>query len=278
MSIDVVGEFDEAECLAELFLDRPRQIRRIDREAVPADAGARGELHEAKWLCRRGIDHLPDVDTEVMGEHGELVDKRDVHMAERVLEQFGHLGLAGAANRDGLVDEPVVEPLDFDRRSRSDPAHDLGCVHQAPDRVTRVDAFRGVPEVVVDFGGQAGGVFDARRHELIGRTRVGRRFQDDGRVRSKMWTQQVDRRFDVTEVGSVVAQWRRDRNDRNVKAAKVVGVRSWEVVACANDVAQFAVGDVFDMGLTLSKSVRFGGIDVVADNAEPGSGSFNSNR
>jgi hypothetical protein len=35
---------------------------------------------------------------EIRREHRELVDQRDVHVAERVLEQFGELSLAGATH------------------------------------------------------------------------------------------------------------------------------------------------------------------------------------
>ena len=40
-AVHVVGELDEAEPLAELPLDAPREIRRVDRQAVAADARAR---------------------------------------------------------------------------------------------------------------------------------------------------------------------------------------------------------------------------------------------
>ena len=40
-AVDVVGELDEPEPLAEAPLDAPREVRRVDRQAVPADARAR---------------------------------------------------------------------------------------------------------------------------------------------------------------------------------------------------------------------------------------------
>ena len=41
--VDVVGQLDEPERVAELPLDLPGQVARVDRQAVAADAGARRE-------------------------------------------------------------------------------------------------------------------------------------------------------------------------------------------------------------------------------------------
>src|SRR2546427_6700955 len=50
---------------------------RVERDAVPADAGAGRELHEPEGLRGRGVDHLPDV-------HPELVahDRSEEHTSE----------------------------------------------------------------------------------------------------------------------------------------------------------------------------------------------------
>ena len=56
-------------------------------------------------LVDGGVDRLPDVDAEIVGEHRQLVDERDVDVAERVLEQLGELGLAGARDRHRALDE-----------------------------------------------------------------------------------------------------------------------------------------------------------------------------
>ncbi len=78
---------------------------------MPAHAGTGREAHEAEGLGRGGVDGLPDVDAEVPGEHGDLVDERDVDMPERVLEELGELGHPRARDRHGLVHDAVEEAL-----------------------------------------------------------------------------------------------------------------------------------------------------------------------
>ena len=93
-AVDVAGELDEP--VAEVELARaPGEVVRVDRDAVPADARARPEGHEAERLGRRGVDDLPDVEAHPLAQQRELVDERDVHVAEDVLEQLGHLGRVG---------------------------------------------------------------------------------------------------------------------------------------------------------------------------------------
>ena len=88
-------------------LHPPGQVRRVDRQAVAADARAGGEPHEAERLGRRRVDGLPDVDAEVVGEHRDLVDQGDVDVPEGVLEQLGQLGLA-CGERTGTVVSTTV--------------------------------------------------------------------------------------------------------------------------------------------------------------------------
>jgi hypothetical protein len=62
---------------------------------VPADPGPRHEAHKAERLGRRRVDRFPHVDTKLAGEHRQLVDQRDVDVAERVLEQLREFGFFG---------------------------------------------------------------------------------------------------------------------------------------------------------------------------------------
>src|ERR1700686_3992840 len=106
---DLVRELDEAKTVAELPFAPPREIRGVDWEAVTARPRTRGEPHETEGLGCGRVDRRPDVDAEVAREHRELVDERDVHVAEGVLEQLGELGLAGRRHRYDLVDDAPVE-------------------------------------------------------------------------------------------------------------------------------------------------------------------------
>jgi hypothetical protein len=140
--VHVVGELDEAEAVAEHPVDAPGQVRRVDRQAVPADARPGREAHVPERLGRRRVDRGPDVDSEVPCEHRELVDQRDVDVAERVLEELDELRLARGPDGNDLVDERAVERLDRAARRLVHSCDDLGRVDEAPRRVAGVDPFR----------------------------------------------------------------------------------------------------------------------------------------
>ena len=101
--VDLARELDELR--VEVVLPRlPRQVERVDRHAVAAQARARLEAHEAEGLRRRGAHDLPDVDVHPVTELGELVDERDVHRPEDVLEELRQLGRLGRRDRVHRVD------------------------------------------------------------------------------------------------------------------------------------------------------------------------------
>ena len=97
--VDVAGELDEAVDEVELA-GAPRQVVRVDRDAVAADARARRELHEPERLGRRRVDDLPDVEAHPLAQQRELVDERDVDVAEDVLEELRQLGGVGRRQLD----------------------------------------------------------------------------------------------------------------------------------------------------------------------------------
>ncbi len=92
--VDVAGQLDEPVDEVELA-GAPRQVVRVDRDAVPADAGAGRELHEPERLGRRRVDDLPDIEAHPLAQQGELVHERDVDVAKDILEQLGELGGVG---------------------------------------------------------------------------------------------------------------------------------------------------------------------------------------
>jgi len=76
---------------------------------VPPDARARVERLEPERLGPGGLDHVPQVDAQLVAEPGHLVDQRDVDVPVGVLQQLGRLCLAGALGAHHRVDEPAVE-------------------------------------------------------------------------------------------------------------------------------------------------------------------------
>ena len=117
----------------------PQQVVRVAGDAVPPDAGAGVEGHEAVGLGRRGGDDLHDRQVEDPAHVGELVGEGDVDGAEGVLHQLDHLGRGGG--RDGVDPGGVATeqcrgpPLALLRHA----ADDAGDVLQQVHVVARVD-------------------------------------------------------------------------------------------------------------------------------------------
>ena len=100
--VDLPGQLDEPALEAGLAR-LPREIKRIDRDAVAAEARAGIERHEAERLRLGRVDHFPDVDAEVVRHQRNLVDEADVHRAEGVFQQLHHLRHARRADRHHLA-------------------------------------------------------------------------------------------------------------------------------------------------------------------------------
>ena len=116
--VDLAGELDELG-VEVVLAGLEGEVEGVDRQAVAAHPRARLEAHEAERLGRGGVDHLPDVDPEAVGELGELVDEGDVDRAEDVLEQLRELGRLGRGDGDDLVADLGVDrggPLGAGRR------------------------------------------------------------------------------------------------------------------------------------------------------------------
>ena len=88
------------------LLRLPRQVERVDRNAVAAEARARVERHEAERLGRRRVDDLPHVDAEPSHISAISLTSADVDRAERVLEQLDHLGDLRRADRHDASRSP----------------------------------------------------------------------------------------------------------------------------------------------------------------------------
>src|SRR5262249_28594921 len=72
-TVDMASELDEA-ALEPILSRLPRQIKRIDRNAVAAETRSRVERHEAEWFGACGLDHFPYVDVHPVGHQRDFVD------------------------------------------------------------------------------------------------------------------------------------------------------------------------------------------------------------
>ena len=149
--VDVAGELDEAIDEVELA-GAPRQVVRVDRDAVPAYPGTGREAHEPERLRGRRVDDLPDVEVHPLAQQGELVDERDVDVAEDVLKELGHL--CRIRRRDG--DDSIVDLAQQSRRAlgrlRRHPAHETRYSARCAGRIARVDPFWCIGEVEISTG------------------------------------------------------------------------------------------------------------------------------
>ena len=162
MVVDVVGEFHETKGVADRPLYLPRQVARVDWKAMTSNARSGIKPHEAEGFGRGCVKGPPHIDTQVIGEHGDLVDQRDVDMAERVLDQLDQFRLTGRLHRNRPLHEGPVEVLHRTERRLVDTRHHFRGVRQAPLRIAGVEALRAVSDQKITAGCQLGAVFEDR--------------------------------------------------------------------------------------------------------------------
>ena len=218
---------DEPHPIAELLARAPREVGRVDRDAVAADARAGPERLIAEWLGGGRVQGLPDVDPEVLGHHRQLVDERDVHLAVGVLDQLGHLGLARArGDRDRMHDRRVERHRQV-ATALGQPAHDLRRVLDLMVALAGVDPLGGVAEREVDAGNESAG-FEDRAQVLLRRARPRGGLEDDQHPGAQLRGDRGRGVADHRQVGSAIGQGRRQAKHDDVRGcqrARVVRIR-----------------------------------------------------
>jgi hypothetical protein len=246
--VDVVRQLDEPETLTQGAPHAPRQVARVDREAVATDPGAGGEGHEAERLGGGGVDGGPDVDPEIGGEHRELVDEGDVDVPEGVLEELGELGLARGRYGDGAGHQPVVELAHPFEGGVVDAGDDLGGVRQAPRGVPRIDALGAVAQEEVGAGTQPAAGLQDRADHLLGGAGVTGGLQHHQGTGPQVRGEGSGCGLDVGQVGGAVGERGRDGHDSSVEASTHGGAGGGDEPAGAQTLAEHLVADVLDVG------------------------------
>ncbi len=153
----------------------------------PPDPGARPERHEPEGLGGRGVDDLPDVEAHPLAEQRQLVDQRDVDVAEDVLEELGELG---GVRRGELQDRVVDAPQEGRgaRRARRGQRRRRGAGRRA-------GALAGSPGLTRSGAKARSKSRPATRPDRsraprgsgpVGRAREGRRLEDDELARAEV--------------------------------------------------------------------------------------------
>ena len=83
----LAGQLDELGVLP-ILARLPREVERVNRDAMPAETGAGVEGHVAEGLGLRGVDDLPHVNAHRGVNLLQLVHQRDVHATEDVFQKL----------------------------------------------------------------------------------------------------------------------------------------------------------------------------------------------
>ena len=153
------------------------QIVGIDADAVTADeAGA--ERLEVPFGAGR-LEHLPRLEPELLEQHGELVDQRDIHVALDVLDHLGGLGDADRARamRAG-GDDRGIDLVDEIGRLRRRARGDLDDVGKAVGLVAGIDALGRIAGEEIAVEDEPRCLLQLRHADLFGGAGIDRRFVD----------------------------------------------------------------------------------------------------
>ena len=175
----------------------------------PPTPGPGRKRHEPERLGRRRVDDLPDVEAHPLAQQGELVDERDVDVAEHVLEELRELG--GVRRRE-LDDRGVDVAQERRRAGRRRPGSSRRRGAGRPlgaGRVARVHPLRREGEVEVAAGDEPG-LLERLAERAGGRARERRRLEDD--------------ELAGAEVGADDGRPRRRTGPRSGSLAWVIGV------------------------------------------------------
>lgn len=156
--VGLKGEADEVRRLGVVADQEPG----VNRDAVAADARAGVEDVDARVLVR-DADDLGDVHAADAADLGQLVGEGDVHRAEGVLDDLGHLGGADVGDGDLALAEAGVDLGHGLAHLGVVGADGAVVVQQLVDHVARDDALGGVDEPYV----LAAGLGKQRAHEAV---------------------------------------------------------------------------------------------------------------
>ena len=233
----------------------------------PPTPGPGVERLEAERLGGGAVDRVPQVHAELVAEDRHLVHQRDVDVPVGVLEQLGHLGLAGGLRLDDRVADGAVEVRRRVGAGRGEAADHLGGVADAVDLVARVDPLRGERQVEVDPGGQPGRLLQHRADDLVGGARVGGRLEDDQRARLEYRRGGLGRGLDRGQVRAVGLR-QRGRDADHGHVGRVVAGQLGQVgggaEAALDHRLDVAVGQVVDVAAAGVQAVHRRGLDVIA--------------
>ena len=267
--VDFLGEFDKAEGIAERP-DLVAQVVRVDGDTVATNARPGVEGLKSERLRRRAPDRVPQVDAEFMTEDRHLVDEGDVHVPVGILEQLGHLGLAGGPGPDHLVAQLAVELRGRVGAGLGLAADHLGCVANTEVGVPRVDPLGGERQREVGPRGEPGLLLQQWPHHFVGRSRVCRGFQQYEHAWPEQAPDGPGRRGHRGQVGRAIGRQRGGDADHDGLGQARLRLERRGPKTPRRHLRDISVRDVIHVRATSVQAGDYLGIQVKADHAEPG--------
>jgi hypothetical protein len=91
VDVDLARQFNEARAKVPFFRF-PGKIKRIDRNAVPAQPGTGIKGLKPKRLGGSRVNHFPDIESHAQRQQLEFVDQRDIDAPVDIFQELGHFG------------------------------------------------------------------------------------------------------------------------------------------------------------------------------------------
>jgi len=266
--VDFAGELDEARVDA-VLARLPREVERVDRDAVAAEAGPRVERHEAERLRFGGIHDLENVDAHLVEDDLQLVHEGDVHGAEDVLQQLDGLGRARVRDGHRLHDDARVKGIGHGERIAAFGADDLWDGGGAEVGVAGILALGAIGNEKVDTGGESAQLLSQRLDELFGGAGVGGGLEDDELPFAQMRPDGAHGILDVRHVGLAVLVERGGHAEKEDVGLGDAGEVGGGVAAVGGgEAAHHVLAEVLDVAGAVGEVLDFALVDVEPEAGE----------
>src|SRR5690606_8667979 len=212
-------------------------------------------------------DHFVDIDAHAVGYDLHFIDQADIHRPVNVFQQFAHLRYAGAADRDGGIDRPLVQGPPQFKAGGCHAANDLGDGGGGVVGVARIFPFGGVDQCAILSGNKATAL-QARGNDLVCGAGPGGAFQTHQLTFPEPGQDAFHRVDDKAQIRLVVLVQRgRDADDLCVQlggSRKILGGNKAGLLGLAD----FGWGDAFDIAFAAVQQLDLAWVDIKTGNAD----------
>ena len=264
-SVDLAGQLDKPGALPK-FSGLPRQVKRIYRYAMAAQAGAGVKRHVSKRLGPRCVDYFPDIDAHGRVNHFEFVDQRNVDPAKDVFQQLGRFGGTARGDGDHCFDGPAVNRDCLVTAGCGVASDHLGDLRHLAVGIARIFALWRKRQVKILSCFQTRSGLQHRAEVFVGRARISGGLQNHHRALPQMRRNRNGRLDDVGNVRlAVFVQWRRHADDDRLHGLDFIEIcRSRKAFGRELGLDGLAF-DVLDVTLSLVQGIYFDRIDIQSE-------------